>query len=182
MQSLRRIHLCNPACREPDTEPDHTGQQQATASESDKKTPPGVSQPVCVRQIEIKHIEYKHQNHRNRKDQQEKTFYVQKTFQCATGCAKSRTKSHFATAILRTEPKCADNTEKDIHQHKTDKSYFLLQIVYTAFQYNRTLFLQRDDTRYIQVITDSRSPIFSRKLSISSIRNPFLMRTRQSIF
>ena len=152
MQSLRRIHLCNPACREPDTEPDHTGQQQTTASESDKKTPPGVSQSVCVRQIEIEHIEYKHQNHRNRKGQQEKTFHVQKTFQCATGSTKSRTKSHFTSALLRTEPKCADNTEKDIHQHKTDKSYFLLQIVYTAFQYNRTLFLQRDDTRYIQVI------------------------------
>ena len=74
MQSLRRIHLCNPACREPDTEPDHTGQQQTTASESDKKTPPGVSQSVCVRQIEIEHIEYKHQNHRNRKDQQEKSM------------------------------------------------------------------------------------------------------------
>lgn len=91
MQSLRRIHLCNPACREPDTEPDHTGQQQTTASESDKKTPPGVSQSVCVRQIEIEHIEYKHQNHRNRKDQQEKTFHVQKTFQCIRGNTKSKT-------------------------------------------------------------------------------------------
>ena len=88
----------------------------------------------------------------------------------------------FHPAILRTEPKCADNTEKDIHQHKTDKSYFLLQIVYTAFQYNRTLFLQRDDTRYIQLFTDSRSPIFSRKLSISSIRNPFLMRPDSPYF
>ena len=142
MQSLRRIHLCNPACREPDTEPDHTGQQQTTASESDKKTPPGVSQSVCVRQIEIEHIEYKHQNHRNRKDQQEKTFHVQKTFQCATGSTKSRTKFSITG-------RCSSN--------------------------GMTL-----DT--YRLFTDSRSPIFSRKLSISSIRNPFLMRTRQSIF
>ena len=125
MQSLRRIHLCNPPCREPDTEPDHTGQQQATASESDKKTPPGVSQSVCVRQIEIKHIEYKHQNHRNRKDQQEKDLLRSKTFQCATGSTKSRTKSPFhrgdtayGAKMLPTIPK------KTFTSIKPTKSYF----------------------------------------------------------
>ena len=130
MQSLCRLYLHRPACRNAYTNRNHQSyQQEADGSAKQQTLPlqgrtvaPGVQFHAC--QI----IVYEQSNRRD-KQQQKQPFAYQTGENTHVRCSMHLMQGNLRTALLGTEPESAEQSQKYIQQQKSHTHYVIAQVI-----------------------------------------------------